>query len=157
MNIHIYRNFLRSKDIYKKNVQYWDSIIENLLTSEKFEISEYVSTNDGFGTDFYDGNPIYNFKIDRLNKGVRIIQEEPGTNNTILFSAWINELEIETDVKIDELVISLELTQETTFLAIDLINAWILRDLTKHKMKNYIKTVAGLRNIITEQYNLETV
>ncbi len=59
--------------------------------------------------------------------------------------------------KIDELVISLELTQETTFLAIDLISAWILRDLTKHRMKNYIKTVAGLRNIITQQYNLETV
>jgi hypothetical protein len=55
------------------------------------------------------------------------------------------------------LIISLELTQETTFLAIDLISAWILRDLTKHRMKNYIKTVAGLRNIITQQYNLETV
>jgi len=157
MNIHLYKNFLENAEIYKKNVKYWDNIIKNLLIPEKFDFTEYVSTNDGYGNDFCDGNPIYNFKIDRLNKGVRIIQEEPETNNKILFSAWINELEIETNEKIDELVISLELTQETTFLAIDLINAWILRDLTKHRMKNYIKTVAGLRNIITEQYNLETV
>jgi ribosome-associated translation inhibitor RaiA len=156
MNIHIYKNFLVSKDIYRKNVKYWDDIIKNLLIPEKFDFVEYLSTNDGFGNNFCDGNPIYNFKVDRLNKGVRIIQEEPETNNNILFSAWINELELETNEKIDELVISLELTQETTFLAIDLINAWILRDLTKHRMKNYIKTVAGLRNIITEQYNLET-
>jgi len=157
MKIHLYKNFLENKEIYKKNVKYWDNIIKNLLIPEKFDFAEYVSTNDGFGNDFFDGNPIYNFKIDRLNKCVRIIQEEPETNNNILFSAWINEIEIETTEKIDELVISLELTQETTFLAIDLINAWILRDLTKHRMKNYIKTVAGLRNIITEQYNLETV
>jgi len=157
MNIHLYKNFLENAEIYKKNVKYWDNIIKNLLISEKFDFTEYVSTNDGYGNDFCDGNPIYNFKIDRLNKGVRIIQEEPETNINILFSAWINELEIETTEKIDELVISLELTQETTFLAIDLINAWILRDLTKHRMKNYIKTVAELRNIITEQYNIETV
>lgn len=157
MNTHIYKNFLIDKDIYKMNVKYWDNIIKRLLIIEKFDFTEYLSTNDGFGNDFCDGNPIYNFKIERLNKGVRIIQEEPETNDYILFSAWINELEIETTEKIDELVISLELTQETTLLAIDLINAWILRDLTKHRMNNYIKTVAGLRNIITEQYNLEKV
>ena len=157
MTIHLYKNFLENTEIYKKNVKYWDNIISNLLTPEKFDFCEYVSTNDGYGNDFCDGNPIYNFKIDRLNKGVRIIQEAPETNSNILFSAWINELETETTEKIDELVISLELTQETTFLAIDLINAWILRDLTKHRMKNYIKTVAELRNIITEQYNIETV
>ena len=157
MNIHLYKNFLENKEIYKKNVKYWDRIIKNLLIPEEFDYHEYVSTNDGFGNDFCDGNPIYNFKIERLNKGVRIIQEEPETNKKILFSAWINELETETTEKIDELVISLELTQETTILAIDLISAWILRDLTSHRMKSYIKTVAGLRNIITEQYNLETV
>lgn len=39
--------------------------------------SGYIATSDGFGNDFNDGNPIYNFKIDNLNKGVRIIQEEP--------------------------------------------------------------------------------
>lgn len=157
MNIHLYKNFLESKDVYKKNVNYWYSIIKNLLAPEKFDFSEYVGTTDGLGNEFFDGNPICNFKVEPLNKGVRIIQEEPGANSTILFSAWVNELELEPTEKIDELVISLELTQETTFLAIDLISAWILRDLTKHRMKNYIKTVAGLRNIITQQYNLETV
>jgi len=157
MNIHLYKNFLSNKDIYKKNIKYWDNIIKSLLIPEKFDFTEYVCTNDGFGNDFFDGNPIYNLKIDRLNKGIRIIQEEPESNDYTLFSAWINELELDNNEKNDELVISLELTQETTFLAIDLINAWILRDLTIHRMKNYIKTVANLRNIVSEQYDLEIV
>ncbi len=157
MNNHLYKNFLRNKEIYNKNVKYWDEIVRQLLRTEQYEFEHYINTNDGLGNEFYDGNPIYNFKIDSLNKCVRIIQEEPETNKSILFSAWINEMETDTNEKIDELVISLELTQETTILAIDIISAWVLRDLTKHRMKNYIKTVSGLRNIITEQHKLETI
>jgi len=157
MNIHLYKNFLEDKTIYKKNIDYWETIIKNLLLTENIDFKQYISTNDGFGNDFLDGNPIYNFKIDALNKCVKIIQEEPDSNATILFSAWLSELELDNIYKTDELVICLELTQETTLLAIDLINAWILRDLTKHRMKNYIKTVSNLRNLISEQYKLDKV
>jgi len=83
-----------------------------------------------------------------LNKAVRIIQEEPGTNEKVLFSAWLNQVEISENIRTDELVITLELTNETAFLAIDAISAWILRDLTPFRMKNYIKTLTIIRDLI---------
>ncbi len=117
-------------------------------------LSEYIATSDGFGNDFYDGNPIYNFKIDNLNKGVIIIQEEP-EESSILFSAWISETELPTGQFVNELVVNLELTPETTILIIDLIHAWILSDLTKFRMKRYIETISKVRTQIKETRELE--
>ena len=154
MNKYLYKNFLDDKSIYKKNVAFWDSIIKSLLTPENHVVSEYIATSDGFGNDFYDGNPIYNFKIENLNKGVRIIQEEP-EESSIQFSAWIKETELTTGQFVNELVINLELTPETTLLVIDLIHAWILSDLTKFRMKRYIETISKVRTQIKETIELE--
>ena len=152
MNNYFYKNFLDDKSVYKKNVIFWDNIIKKLVP-ENYNFSEYIATSDGFGNEFYDGNPIYNFKIDNLNKGVRIIQDEP-TENTMLFSTWINETELANKQPIDELVINLELSQETILLTIDLIQAWILSDLTKFRMKRYIETLGNLRTQINETQKL---
>ena len=154
MNKYLYKNFLDDKTVYKKNVAFWNSIIESLLFPDNYTFSEYIATSDGFGNDFYDGNPICNFKIDKLNKGVRIVQEEP-KESSILFSAWIKETELTDKQLIDELVINMELTKETTILAIDLIHAWILSDLTKFRMERYIKTISKLRTQITNSQELE--
>lgn len=151
MNNYLYQDFLENKETYKNNVSFWLNIIKNILSPEKYEYTEYISTTDNLGNGFFDGNPISNLLVERLNKAVRIIQEEPGTNKIILFSAWLNEVELPEKQRIDELVISLELTQETALLAVDLISAWILRDLTKFRMKEYIKTMAVLRDLITRQ------
>lgn len=125
-----------------------------MLVPENLMLSEYIATSDGFGNDFYDGNPIYNFKIDNLNKGVIIIQEEP-EESSILFSAWISETELPTGQFVNELVVNLELTPETTILIIDLIHAWILSDLTKFRMKRYIETISKVRTQIKETRELE--
>lgn len=151
---YIFKNFLNDKSVYKKNVAFWDSIIKSLLIPENHVFSEYIATSDGFGNDFYDGNPIYNFKTDNLNKGVRIVQEEP-EESSIQFSARIKETELSTGQFVDELVINLELTPETTFLVIDLIHAWVLSDLTKFRMKRYIETISKVRKQIKETRELE--
>lgn len=154
MKPYLFKDFLDNKEVYKKNVAFWDSLIKGLLTPENIECSKYISTSDGFGNEFYDGNPIYNFKIDKLNKGVRIIQEEP-EESSIQISAWIEETELANNEKIDELVINLELTSDTIFLAIDLINAWILNDLTIFRMKRYIKTITSLKIQVIELQKTE--
>lgn len=154
MNEYIYKNFLDDKSIYKKNVTFWNNLINSLLAPENYTFSEYIATSDGFGNDFYDGNPIYNFKIDNLNKGVRIVQEEPEESSK-QFSAWIKETELANEQLVDELVINIELTQETVLLAIDLIHAWILSDLTKFRMKRYIETISKVRTQIKATRGLE--
>ena len=151
MNNHLYQDFLENREAYKSNVTFWDKIIKSLLIAEEQEFEGYVDTTDGFGYEIFDGNPVYHFKVNRLNKAVRIIQEEPGTNEKVLFSAWLNEIELSENLKTDELVISLELTNETAFLSIDAISAWILRDLTPFRMKNYIRTLATIRDLIFQQ------
>ena len=153
---YIYKNFLTDKNVYKKNVSFWDSIISEFLKSEKIEFDEYVATVDGFGNDFFDRNPIYNFKIDKLNKGVRIIQEEP-EESSFQLSAWIEETELVNGEKIDELVINLELTAETVFIVIDLINAWIFNDLTRFRMKRYIDTLKELKTKVTDIQETELI
>lgn len=143
MNKHIFKDFLDDEVIYQKNVAFWKLIITGLLEPENYKHREYIATSDGYGNEFCDGNPIANFKIDELKKGVRIIQEEPG-NSAKKFTAWIKETKLANEEKIDELVINLELTIETIYLTINLINAWIISDLTKFRMKRYIKTLSNL-------------
>ena len=96
------------------------AIDNGLLKPEKYDFDEYIATSDGYGNEFYDGNPIYNFKVDKLNKGVRIIQEEP-EESSIQLSAWIEETELANGKTIDELVINMELTKETIFLTPELM------------------------------------
>jgi len=107
MNTYIFKDFLDNKEVYKKNVALWENIVNELLKPEKHDFDAYVATSDGFGNEFYDGNPIYNFKVDKLNKGVRIIQEEPEASS-IQLSAWIEKAELANGETIDELVINLE-------------------------------------------------
>lgn len=107
MNTYIFKDFLDNKEVYKKNVALWENIVNELLQPEKYDFGAYVATSDGFGNEFYDGNPIYNFKVDKLNKGVRIIQEEPEASS-IQLSAWIEKAELANGETIDELVINLE-------------------------------------------------
>ncbi len=154
MNTFIFKDFLDNKEVYKKNVAFWNNIINALLKPERYDFDEYVATSDGNGNQFYDGNPIYNFKVDKLNKGVRIIQEEQ-EGSSIQLSAWIEETELANAETIDELVINLELTKETIFLAVDLISAWILNDLTKFRMKRYIKTLSSLKTQVSGLQQLE--
>lgn len=154
MTKYLYKSFLDDKAVYKKNVAFWDKVVKSLLQTVNYTFAEYIATDDGYGNEFYDGNPIYNFMIDSLNKGVRIIQEEPEENPN-QFTAWISETELPNGNKLDELVINIQLTQETILLTIDLINAWILNDLTKFRMKRYVETIGNLKKQIEETGELE--
>ncbi len=111
------KNFLDNKSVYKENVEFWDKIIQSLLQTE-YTFAKYIATDDGYGNEFYDGNPIYNFMIESLNKGVRIIQEEAEDAQN-QFAAWVNTAKLPDGNDIDELVINLQLSKETCLLAVD--------------------------------------
>lgn len=146
MATHLFTNFLEDTAVYQQNIDFWKKIIYPLLSVEKIEFKEYLSTTKKDGSLYTDGNPIFNMKVIHSNRALRIIQEEIEME-TVEFSAWLDTIEIENE-QIDELVISLELSHESTLLAINLINAWLIGNFSKHKMEKHINTLLSLKKSI---------
>ena len=147
MVTHLYKNFLESEQVYKQNIDFWKTIVFTLLSVENITFQNYLSTTKKDGSTYMDGNPIYNFKIDNSNRAVRIIQEEIETDK-VEFSAWIDTLKLTDNSIIDELVISVELSNESVIFAVELINSWIINNFSKQKMEKYIDKLFTLKETI---------
>jgi len=156
MVTHLYKNFLTNKQVYFQNIDFWKSIIYTVLSTEKIKFNEYLTTTKPDGSLYLDGNPIFNFKIDNSNRAVRIIQEEIETEK-IVFSAWINKTTLIDNSEIEELVISLELSNESILLAIELINEWIINKLSTEKIEKLIDKIFTINKLIFKNELLEEV
>jgi hypothetical protein len=118
----LYKNFLVKKVIYNQNESYWKRYVKKALEPKVIEHESWLKNQYANGTKIYDGNPIYSAKL-QDGKAIRIIQEEP-ESETRQITAWMEETEDEHENKIEELVISLELTRDTRKLALELIIVW---------------------------------
>ncbi|RLD57326.1 MAG: hypothetical protein DRJ05_09895 [Bacteroidetes bacterium] len=147
MVTHLYKNFLENDKVYKQNIDFWKTIVYTLLSIENITFQNYISPTKKDGSLFKDGNPIYNFKVNNSNRAVRIIQEEIETNK-LEFSAWLSTLQLANDDIVDELVISMELSNESVLLTIELINAWIINNFPEQKMEKYIDKLFLLKETI---------
>ena len=74
------------------------------------------------GVALQDGNPIFQAYFPELKKAVRIIQEEPLLPAD--FGSWVNVTEVEEE-EVEELVISLVLTEENVERAGEEIKRWL--------------------------------
>jgi hypothetical protein len=142
----IFENFLKSKDNYNECVKYWENLFIRLLPNIEFE--KYFNTTFANGEDFFDGNPIFNFKLKNSNKAVLIIQEEPESEN-VYFKSWIDEFEAENET-IEKLVIVLELSEKTEFLTKDFVQKWIINH---HNSIEIEKEIKHLNNYIPCKLN----
>lgn len=145
MATHLYTQFLNNKEEYFRNVDFWKSMIYTLLSVEKISFSEYLTSTKTDGSLYLDGNPIFNFRVNNSNRAVRIIQE-PIESKGIEFSAWLNTIEYTEESKLEELVISMELSNETALMAMELINAWIINKFSKPKMIRFIDKLFAIKD-----------
>lgn len=137
MEKHLFSNFLTNELEYNICKKYWETKIEYLLLKNKMKnFAPYLNTKYGNGEEQLDGNPIVNYYIKSKNKALRIIQEEPVSDN-IEIGAWTNIFD-EDDLGIIELVISLELTPESEKIAFDYIEKWLVFDYSIPVMDKYI-------------------
>ncbi len=74
-------------------------------------------------------------------------QNKPPTKNDG-FSAWTDTFQLTDNSTVDELVISLELSNESVLLSIELINAWIINNFSKQKMEKFIDKLFVLKETI---------
>lgn len=133
----LYKNFLEKKTIYNQNESYWKRYVRNALDPKVIEHEFWLKNEYANGTKIYDGNPIYSAKLQN-RKAIRIIQEEP-ESDTLQIAAWVKETEDEHENKIEELVISLELTRVTRKLALELIKEWASKKISMEKMMSLIE------------------
>jgi len=142
----IFEDFLKSKNAYIECVKYWENLFNRLLYNIEFE--KYFNTTYTNGEDFFDGNPIYNFRIKNSDRAVFIVQEKPESEK-VYFKSWIDEFEAETET-IEKLVIVLELSEKTEFLAKDLVQKWIIKHYNSIEIE---KEIRYLNNYIPNKLN----
>jgi len=141
-----YIDFLNNKEIYKECINFWHSVFTELLKEISFE--KYYATNFSNGEDFFNGNPIYNFKVTNSNRSV-FIKQEKFESKSVYFTAWIDEFDTENET-IENLVIVLELSEKTEFLAKDLVQKWIIKHYNSIEIEKEIKS---LNNSIPNKLN----
>ncbi len=136
---HLFKDFLKNKRIYAENVGYWQSIVSELFAPTQIKAEAYLQTTFANGEPFLDGNPIFHFVVKKLNKAVRIVQEV-AESDKLEITAWISNTELD-EMEINELVIVLQLSEESKTIALDLIRTWILNDETVKNTKLKIKEI----------------
>lgn len=140
MEKHLFADFLTNKLVYQICKDYWKIKIADLLLKHGItSLSPYLNTKFANGQDFNDGNPIVNLYDNKQNRAFRIIQEEPESEKETI-TAWTNKIEI-NDKKIEELVISLELTPTTENIALDLISKWLITYSSVNAIEKYIEYI----------------
>ncbi len=135
----LYQNFLKDNRIYSLTKNWWKKefykkIIGNNSESEK-EGSEWIFNwhNDNFNNKKVcrDGNPIFTVFSAKQKRLIRIIQEEVETKilqDSIEINAWIQKGFYPKE-ETPELVISLELSRNSSKIAFEWIKKWFDNEL----------------------------
>ncbi len=123
---HLFKNFLQDKKTYRLNERYYQTMFTELLAQEAQPFYETTFVN---GERFLDGNPIFSTAYhDRI---VRIIQKPPSSKPA--WRVWLDQFD-----NLDELAISLELTDQSSPLVRQLVQKWLVDRLPKDKMQELI-------------------
>lgn len=135
----LYTNFLHDTSIYDAAEAFWKTHFDELAEAHGFSYHPYINTIMRSGRKLYDGNPIYSALAPTLNRGVRIIQEEPEEGEELYISGWLDTMELSQDrPPINELVIALILSEETQPIAAQWIQAWVVEQVSAEEMDKLI-------------------
>jgi hypothetical protein len=142
MAIHLYPDFLKNITVYSLNVEHWSRLLHSVTDVKSMSVQENTFTKTfNNGNRFLDGNPIFEAIIDNY-RAVRIIQQEP-ENDELNISAWLDQREV-NDTLIPELVIDLELTEESQNRAILLLRLWLEFNFSYEETIRFIEEICAI-------------
>lgn len=124
MDTILYPDFLEDITSYQAASDFWQAKLDPLFRELGLSKQDYLNTTMVNGVALQDGNPIYQAYFPELKKAVRIIQEEPLLPAD--FGSWVNVTEVDEEV-VEELVISLVLTEENVERTGEEIQEWVNR------------------------------
>lgn len=142
-----FKNLLSDPQAYDAAEQYWYGMFEKLLSSHakqsqwhKWFDNRYVD-----GTPMRHGNPICSMVSYEARRGVRIIQDEPGSFSPEI-AAWVDTFDdAKNEAGIEELVITCILSEEIEKTTYKLIYAFVIDNISKHDMEQLIEKLVPLR------------
>jgi hypothetical protein len=124
---HLWPNFLHEPKEYFAVESHWENLWKTQIDphGSHRDWTRWVNTNFADGTPFMDGNPVFSRISLRDRRSVRVIQNEPNAQSLAL-SFWL-ERGSRANSTVGELVISCELSNETSQYAAALMLAWVNR------------------------------
>lgn len=143
----LFNQFLKDKRTYNLNVGYWRIRLQKAI-EEKISKEDVLFKNKNiYGKNFYDGNPIFSYYSKSKNKAFRVIQEDATELESFkdikLIEAWIDTIRIPIsegkENEVQELVISIFLTDQSVELCIILIKDWLSGQLDTSTLENILK------------------
>ena len=146
MAIHLYPDFLKNKNVYSLNVEHWSRLLHSVTDVKSMSVQENIfTTTFNNGNCFLDGNPIFEAIVDN-RRAVRIIQQEP-ENDELNISAWIDQREVNHRL-IYELVIDLELTEDSQNRALLLLRLWLGFNFSYVEMIRFIEEICANTDVV---------
>jgi hypothetical protein len=134
----LFESFLDDPEQYRAAEQYWEALVADVAKSmnQANEWRRWIPIDRDDPVE--RGNPIFDGRSDRLNRGFRIMQREP-PGDSVGISAWVSSYRPEdTALPRHELFINLALTEESADLARLLLQKWMRAETTPKNMKDFI-------------------
>lgn len=142
----LFENFLDCPAAYEAAERFWADLVEN-VTRELGQTGEWprwIDLHYADGTRMEkDGNPIYDGRSQRLDRGFVVIQHTP-VGDDVELAAWLKHYDEEFEtLPRDELVINTSLSTESAALARRLLREWMTPTTTPSKMLDLIHAVGA--------------
>lgn len=135
---HLFKDFLKDKVEYAKAKKYWEDLLEELFPPSRIKSERRLTYHYINGEEILDGNPITDRYFESLKKTIRIIQNEVSDSGLSL-DVWTERKEIDEDLKVSELTVTLELSEESAEIVKDLLKKWIIEDYSIDRIERYIE------------------
>ncbi len=122
----LFPNFLVDAGQYEESERFWEDLWGRIDPRDR---ERFGWTFPWLGTgspQIKDGNPIFSAVSPTLRRGVRVIQEEP-IGSELDVQAWLDAFGGDADDpdRVDELVISCVLSDESSRIALELMSRWV--------------------------------
>jgi hypothetical protein len=137
----IHERFLEDSDEYQAAEDYWVKLAKGVAKELGVEEwKSWISRSYADGTPWeQDGNPIFSARSEELERGVRVMQHTP-TSDDIEIAAWLKNYPEEfIDLPRDELVINIGLSEESGEKARQLLRIWMSPQSTPGEMQDAIE------------------
>jgi hypothetical protein len=146
MTIHLFADFLESRERYAACEAYWRRLLDEVAIEagrandwHPWQTRTYM---DG-SPEPEDGNPILDARSETLGRAVRVIQHPP-QGDGLEIAAWLDDFDFSQDGGpgyTEELVINLALSDESAQEVRALMLQWMDRAISRERMEDVVETL----------------